>query len=282
MKVSIITVVYNNVATICSALDSILSQTYLNKELIIIDGGSTDGTLEKIGQYGKKINVVISEPDNGIYDAMNKGLNLATGDIIAILNSDDLFSTSFVLENVVHKFKQTEADGIFGDLDYVHADDVSKVFRRWISGNYKPGSFLQGWMPPHPTFFVKKAVYDKHGLFDTSFKTAGDYELMLRFVHVYNIELAYLPEVLVKMRTGGVSNSGLKNRIVANLEDRRAWKVNGIKPHFYTLYLKPLRKVFQFIGTARLKLKTTEPDRVWKVAVMPDEGLIIEAVDVES
>lgn len=282
MKVSIITVVYNNVATICSAIESILSQTYLNKELIIIDGGSTDGTLEKVVAYGNQINVVISEPDNGIYDAMNKGLSLATGDVVAILNSDDLFSTSFVLENVIHKFKHTKAEGVFGDLDYVHAHDVSKVFRRWISGNYKPGSFLKGWMPPHPTFFVKKTVYDKHGFFDTSFKIAGDYELMLRFIHLNNIELAYLPEVLVKMRTGGVSNSGVKNRVLGNLEDRRAWKVNGIKPHFYTLYFKPLRKVFQFMGTAKFKLKTAEPDRGWQVSVLADDKLIIETAEADS
>jgi glycosyltransferase involved in cell wall biosynthesis len=253
MKVSIITVVFNNVATISSAIDSVLSQTHLEKELIIIDGGSTDGTIEIVQSYGQKINVFISEPDNGIYDAMNKGLSLATGDIVSILNSDDFYCGPDVLAKVVAKFRVKHVDGVFGDLDYVHAVDTSKIFRRWVSGTYKTGGFLNGWMPPHPTFFVRKSVYDQHGYFDASFRSAGDYELMLRFIHVHKINVVYIPEVLVNMRAGGVSNAGLKNRLRANMEDRKAWRVNGVKPHFYTMYLKPLRKLSQFIKNRKLK-----------------------------
>lgn len=247
MKVSIITVVYNNVDTIGSAINSVLGQTYSDIEYIIVDGGSTDGTLDVIESYGHKIDLIISEPDQGIYDAMNKGLSMATGDIIAFLNSDDFYPGEQVIERVVAEFKGADIDAVFGDLHYVHADDTNKVFRSWVSGTYKAGSFLYGWMPPHPTFFVKKSVYTRFGNFNTALKSAADYELMLRFVHVNKIRINYVPEVLVKMRTGGVSNSGLKNRLRANLEDRKAWEINGVKPYFFTLFLKPLRKVTQFL-----------------------------------
>jgi glycosyltransferase involved in cell wall biosynthesis len=258
MKVSVITVVYNNVETIGSAIDAVLNQTYPDIEYIIVDGGSTDGTLKKIESYGKKIDLLISEPDQGIYDAMNKGLSMVTGDIVAFLNSDDFYSSTHVIEKVVSEFKRQEIDGVFGDLHYVHADDTARVFRRWVSGTYKVGSFLYGWMPPHPTFFVKKSVYDRYGGFNTTFKSAADYELMLRFVHVNKIKISYVPEVLVKMRTGGVSNSSLKNRLRANLEDREAWEINGVKPYFFTLFLKPLRKVKQFLNSPADKVQGEE------------------------
>lgn len=258
MKVSIITVVYNNAETIGSAIDAVLSQTYPDIEYIIVDGGSTDGTQKKIESYGKKIDLLISEPDQGIYDAMNKGLSMVTGDIVAFLNSDDFYSSTHVIEKVVSEFKLDEIDGVFGDLHYVHADDTKRIFRRWISGTYKAGSFLYGWMPPHPTFFVRKSVYDRFGGFNPSLKSAADYELMLRFVHVNKIKISYIPEVLVKMRIGGVSNSGLRNRLRANLEDREAWEINGVKPYFFTLFLKPLRKVSQFLTTPADRVQARE------------------------
>lgn len=246
MKVSIITVVYNNVRTISSAIDAVLAQTYTNKEYIIIDGGSTDGTLELVNSYGSQIDRFISEPDGGIYDAMNKGLSIATGEVIAFLNSDDYYATNQIIEKVVKALETDGADAVFGDLNYVDAEHTHLVCRRWRSGVYRPGSFLYGWMPPHPAFFAKRSVYDRYGKFNTELKSAADYELMLRFIHINKLKLSYIPEVLVKMRTGGVSNAGLTNRVRANLEDRRAWKINGVRPYFFTLYLKPLRKVFQF------------------------------------
>jgi glycosyltransferase involved in cell wall biosynthesis len=248
MKVSIITVVFNNVGTIKSAITSVLAQTYRDIEYIIIDGGSTDGTLEIIESFGDKIDSVVSGPDQGIFDAMNKGLAMVTGEVIAFLNSDDFYSGERVIEKIVSEFKNDSADAVFGDLHYVHAQDPEKIFRCWVSGRYKAGSFLYGWMPPHPAFFVRKNVYERHGKFNTDFKTAADYELMLRFVHVNKIKINYVPEVLVKMRIGGVSNSSLRNRVLANLEDRRAWEINGVKPYFFTLFLKPLRKLSQFIN----------------------------------
>ena len=262
MKVSVITVVYNNVSTISSAIESVLGQTYRNIEFIIIDGGSTDGTYEQILNYKEHIDVFVSEKDSGIYDAMNKGLSFATGDIISILNSDDIFSSRTIIEQVVMQFLDSNVDGVFGDLDYVHAQDITRVTRRWVSGDYKHGNFLWGWMPPHPTFFVRKIVYDRHGFFNTSFKTAADYELMLRLIHVNKIRIKYIPKVLVKMRAGGVSNSSVRNRFKANIEDRLAWQVNGVKPYFFTLYWKPLRKVTQFLSARRLKPEPSELDVV--------------------
>jgi len=247
MKVSVLTVVYNNATTISSAIESVLQQSYVDIEFIIVDGGSTDGTLDKISQYRNSIHTLISEPDKGIYDAMNKGLSKASGEIICILNSDDIYSDQFVIQKVVDKFQASNIDGVYGDLHYVDAKDTNVVLRRWISGEYKPDSFLFGWMPPHPSFFVRRDIYEKFGVFNTKLKSAADYELMLRFIHKHKIKIAYIQEVLVKMRSGGVSNSSLKNRLRANLEDRQAWKLNNLKPYFFTLFLKPLRKLAQFL-----------------------------------
>ncbi|MFN4234184.1 MAG: glycosyltransferase family 2 protein [Bacteroidia bacterium] len=247
LKISIITVSFNSANTIEYTIQSVLQQQYSNIEYIIIDGASTDNTLNIINKYRDKISVIVSEKDNGIYHAMNKGLKLATGDIIGILNSDDFYADEFVLSDVVKLFEKTHADAIYADLQYVDAIDTRKVKRHWKSGKYKPGDFLFGWMPPHPTFFVRKEVYEKYGMFNESLRSAADYELMLRFIHKHQISIDYLPRVIVKMRSGGQSNITVKNRINANIEDRKAWEINGIKPYFFTLYLKPLRKLKQFI-----------------------------------
>ncbi len=244
LKVTIITVVYNNVSTIASAIESVLSQTFKNIEYIVIDGGSTDGTCDVIQNYTDKINIYISERDKGIYDALNKAITLSTGNIIGILHSDDLYQDDNVISDIVQLFKLRNPDAIYGDLVYI--TKKYNVFREWHSGKYKEGMFLNGWMPPHPTLFVKKEIYQKYGLFNTLFKTAADYEIMLRFIHKHHISLDYLPRTLVKMRIGGKSNQSLMNRIKANLQDRKAWKVNNLKPHFYTLWLKPLKKIFQY------------------------------------
>lgn len=246
MKISVITVCYNSAETIEDTIKSVISQDYPNLEYLIIDGGSTDNTKAIINKYSSKVSVFISEKDKGMYDAINKGIDLATGDIIAILNSDDLYADETVLAKVSTAFKESEADAVYGDLYYVDRNDTDKVFRYWKSGKYKEGLFFKGWMPPHPAFFVKKEIYRKYGVFNLSLKSAADYELMLRFIQKHEISVSYLPHVLVKMRTGGKSNVTLKNRIKANKEDRLAWKINDLKPKWYTLWLKPISKVMQF------------------------------------
>lgn len=247
MKVSIITSCFNSEKTIEDTIQSVLSQTYPNIEYIIIDGKSIDKTLEIVNNYKTKVAKIISEEDNGIYDALNKGINIATGDIVGFLHSDDVFANSKVIENIVKLFNQTNADAIYADLHYVSKENTNKIIRNWKSGSYKHGMFLNGWMPPHPTVYIKKEVYNNFGKFNLDFKTAADYELMLRFFHKHKISLAYLNEVTIKMRVGGESNATVKNRINANKEDRKAWKINNLKPKFYTLWLKPIRKIFQYL-----------------------------------
>jgi glycosyltransferase involved in cell wall biosynthesis len=247
LKVSIITVVYNGAATIRHCIDSVLSQTYPSIEYIIVDGNSTDGTQEIIKSYGSRIQIFLSEPDKGIYDAMNKGIKLATGDIIGILNADDFYAGTTVISEIAEAFIATKADGCYGDLNYVDGQDETVIKRNWVSGSYKPNSFLMGWMPPHPTFFVRRKCYADYGDFRLDMGSAADYEIMLRFIFKNGIKLTYIPKVLVKMRTGGVSNSTVKNRLMANSNDRKAWQVNDIKPWFFTLWLKPVRKITQFI-----------------------------------
>ena len=247
MKISIITVVFNGVSTIKHCIESVLNQDYDSIEYIIVDGNSNDGTKEVIKSYGNKIDIFLSEPDKGIYDAMNKGIELATGDIIGILNADDFYADQTVISSIAEAFKKTGADGCYADLNYVDGQDESVIKRKWVSGNYGPNSFLMGWMPPHPTFFVKRECYKKFGKFRLDMGSAADYELMLRMILKNGIKLAYVPRVTVKMRTGGVSNSTFKNRIEANKNDRKAWKINDLTPWFFTLWLKPVRKIVQFL-----------------------------------
>lgn len=247
MKISIITVVYNNVNTIKDTIDSVLSQTYQDIEYIIVDGQSTDGTVELVQSYGNRIHKFISEPDGGLYDAINKGIKLAGGEVIGLLHSDDLFNSPEAISSIVQAFKAEAVESVYADLHYVDKNDTRKVIRNWQSGGYSKERFTLGWMPPHPTFYVKKEVYDRLGFYDTSFKSAADYELMLRFLYKHNITTKYIPDTLVKMRIGGESNRSLKNRLRANKEDFMAWKKNNLNPRFYTRFLKPLRKLPQFI-----------------------------------
>lgn len=245
-KVSIITVLLDNKRYIQDAIESVLNQTYTNIEYIVIDGGSVDGSLEIINQYKDRISHFISEPDNGVYDALNKGLALATGDIIGLLHSDDFFENTDVVQQIVQAFLQSDCDAIYGNLKYVDNTDRDKVIRIWQSGNYLPNMFYKGWMPPHPTFYVKSSVYKKYGYFNVSLKFAADYELMLRFILKHQIKIKYLNSFLVKMRVGGASNRSITNRIKANLEDRKAWRINKLKPGLLTLLLKPFSKISQY------------------------------------
>jgi glycosyltransferase involved in cell wall biosynthesis len=223
LKVSIITITYNSESTLIDTIDSVLNQTYKDIEYIIIDGKSTDSTVSIIHSYKDK----------------------ATGDIIGVLHSDDFYTNHQVIEKIVQTFNLNQADAVYADLFYVDKTNVDKILRKWKSGNYKHGMFVNGWMPPHPTFFVRRHCYEKYGSFNLDLVSAADYELMLRFVHKHQIKLAYLPEFIIKMRAGGLSNASLSNRIRANKEDRKAWLMNGLKPKFHTLYLKPLRKIIQ-------------------------------------
>lgn len=247
MRFSIITVTYNSASTLEQTILSVIGQTYPNLEYIIVDGKSTDETLEIIKKYQHKISKIVSETDQGLYHAINKGIDLATGDVVGIIHSDDFYIDSGVIQKYADTFLKTGADSVYGDLYYIDKNDTEKIIRKWKSGEHTAHSFINGWMPPHPTFFVKKEVYQKFGKFNLEFKSAADYELMLRFIQKNRISISYLPEYTVKMRVGGKSNVSLRNRILANLEDRRAWKINGLKPRFYTLFLKPLRKIFQFM-----------------------------------
>lgn len=246
MKITIITAVFNSKDFIETCINSVLAQRYRDKEYIVIDGGSTDGTLEIIKESQSGITKLISEKDNGIYDAMNKGIRQATGDVIGILNADDFYPSSEILGKVAEVFKKEAIDSCYGDLMYVDSENTDKVIRYWQSGPYDMNKFYQGWMPPHPTFFLRRSIYEKHGFFNLNLGSAADYEMMLRFLLKHRVSTTYIPEILVKMRVGGISNASLKSRIHANRMDRRAWQINGLKPYPWTLLLKPLRKVNQF------------------------------------
>jgi glycosyltransferase involved in cell wall biosynthesis len=243
---SLVTVVRNGVATISDCLASVRKQT-MPVEHIVIDGGSEDGTLDVIRNEGGHVARVISEPDEGIYDAMNKGVRSATGEVVGTLNVDDFYPHDKVLDKVTQVFKDPSVDACYGDLQYVDATDPCRVVRHWRAGRCSKGKFYRGWMPPHPTFFVRRKFYALYGMFNADLGSSADYELMLRLLLKHDVSALYIPEVLVKMRTGGVSNASFSNRLAANRMDRRAWTVNSLKPHPWTIALKPLRKVGQFL-----------------------------------
>lgn len=246
MKISIITAVKNGAATIESCIASVLAQTYEDIEHIIIDGGSGDGTLEIIAKYKDKIAKVISAPDNGMYYALNKGILQSSGEVIGILHSDDFYAHNRIIENVADVFKRENTDSCFGDLQYVSEKNPDKVIRYWKASPCASKKFKYGWMLPHPTFFVKKWVYEKFGRFNTDFKIAADYELMLRFLVKQGIGAYYMPEVIVKMRMGGLSNGSFRNLFIKSYEDYKAWKVNNLKINFSIILLKNLIKIPQF------------------------------------
>lgn len=245
-NLSIITVCYNAAQSIRDCIKSVCNQGF-EVEHIIIDGGSDDRTLEILESYRLRVAKLISEPDSGIYDAMNKGLKLVSGDVIGILNADDFYSNSGVLQKVAASFEDEQIESCYGDLVYVDSTDLCKVLRYWRSGSYDRRKFYNGWMPPHPTFFARRSVYKQYGLFNLNLGSAADYELMLRFLLKHKISCKYIPEILVRMRNGGRSNASFKNRLAAHRNDYMAWKANGLKPHPWTLMMKPLRKIGQFI-----------------------------------
>jgi glycosyltransferase len=230
------------------AINSVLNQTYDNIEYIIIDGGSNDGTLDLIDSYKDKISVFISEPDNGIYDAMNKGIKFATGDIIGILNSDDIYYNEVVINDVVHEFKQDhQLDILFGDLVYVDKFDTSKIIRKWISCNFYNNFFEDAHVPPHPSLFLKNIIYYEAGLFNLKYKLAADYEFMLRIFKKYNYKSKYLNSFLVKMRLGGATNKNFINIYNGNVEIIKSWKDNFIKMPILLIPKRIIKRLLQFI-----------------------------------
>lgn len=245
MKISVITVSYNAVSTIEDTIVSVLGQTHFDDvEYIVVDGGSTDGTADIIRRYGDNIAKWVSETDGGIYDAMNKGISMATGDVLGVLNSDDVYASGGVLACVAKVFASHGVDSCYSDLVYVNRS-MAKTIRHWKSGEYTTGRFREGWHPPHPTFFAKKELYDRYGLFDTRYKISADYEIMLRFLERFRASAHYIPWVMVKMRVGGASNRSAFNIAKANIEVRRAWINNGLTPPPFIFLKKPLSKLKQ-------------------------------------
>jgi glycosyltransferase len=247
MKISLITATFNSAKTIGTTIESILQQEYSNIEHLILDGGSNDKTIEILSAYQKKHpNIIVySEKDNGIYDALNKGISKATGDIIGFVHSDDLLPTPQTLTHIVNTFKTQECDGVYGDLKYVKQDNTQQVVRYWKSKVYTPKLLNQGWMPPHPTLFLKREIYKDIGNFDLSYKIASDYEFMVRLFLQKKYTLSYLPETLILMRVGGASNKSLRNIIQKSKEDYRVIKkhhLNGL----LTLFSKNILKLNQF------------------------------------
>lgn len=248
MKVSVLTAVKNNVETIDQCINSVSDQSYDNIEHIIIDGGSTDGTLDIIKKHGNAVSRLVSEHDQGIYHALNKGIEMATGDIVGFLHADDFYVNHNVIESVVSHMTKFNVDSCYGDLEYVSRKDTEKVIRYWKSCPFEDGLLRKGWMPPHPTFFVKRHIYNKHGYFNTDFRIAADYELILRFLGKEKVSTYYIPEVLVRMRTGGASNKNLINLLRKTTEDFRAMKLNNLNGSLYAIISKNISKIPQFFN----------------------------------
>jgi len=245
VKISIITATYNSAVTIGDTLQSLNSQSYDNIEYIIIDGASKDNTVDVIKQLCPRVTLIISEPDKGIYDALNKGIAAATGDIVGYLHSDDLFAYPDAVKDIVAGFEESKCDALYADLEYVSKDNTDNVIRLWKSGVYAKNKLKNGWMPPHPTFYMKRELYKKFGLFDLNFKIAADYDSLLRYLWCNNVTMSYLPKVVMKMRVGGASNRDLKNIIQKTMEDIQALKNSGI---FWprALLIKNISKLPQF------------------------------------
>lgn len=243
MKISIITVCFNSEATIERTIKSVLAQKNIDLEYLIIDGASKDGTLGIIKNYAEKNPCIhfVSEKDKGIYDAMNKGISMATGDVVGILNSDDYYASTDSLSSIISVFEQNNVEMVFGNLLYVKNN---KPYRYWKSG--KPRTFKFGWMPPHPALFVKAEVYKNNGVFRLDCGINADYELMLRFFEKEKLSSFWLDKIITCMEAGGTSNNGIKSRVAGIKNDSLAWKVNGLKKHWYTVILKKLRKTPQF------------------------------------
>ena len=249
MKISIITCSYNAVDTIEETIKSVLSQNYADIEYIIIDGLSNDSTINIIKKYSNKIYKFVSEKDSGIYNAMNKGLEIAMGDVVGFLNADDVYFDEAVISNVIKIFEDKKVDSVYGDLIYVSKDD-NKIKRYWKSGNFNINNFKRGWMPPHPSFFVKNDVYEKYGGFNESYQISADYDLMLRLLYKNKISTFYLPKILVKMKTGGISNkiSQTFKRLKEDYDIIKKYNLGGFGCGLWVMFEKRFYKINQYFN----------------------------------
>jgi glycosyltransferase involved in cell wall biosynthesis len=255
MKVTIITVTFNSAKFLEDCINSVVRQNYNDIEHIIIDGGSTDETLSIIKRYENHIAKWVSEKDKGMYDAINKGMKMATGDVIGILNSDDMLASDDIITGIANSFEQYQVDSVYGDLIYVDQQNIEKILRFWKGGTYKRSRFIYGWMPAHPTFYVRREIVEKLGGYESHYFTAADYEFMSRYLYRYRISAYYLPKLVVKMRIGGASNGNLYNRLRANRRDYLAMRRNEVPFPFIASVLKPLIKLHQYYYTLSHKLK---------------------------
>lgn len=243
IKVSIITISYNSAKTILNTLESVKNQTYENIQHIIIDGNSNDETLNICKKFNH-ISKIISENDSGVYDAFNKGIKIANGQIIGFLNSDDTFFDNESLRRIIKGFDE-KTDAVFGNLKFYN--DKNKIVREWVSKPFKKGMFKKAWMPPHPTFYCRKNIYEKYGNYNESFKIAGDFELMLRFIECYSIKIKFIDQNLIKMKAGGISNSGFMSKIQILKEEFQAFKINKVSINRFLYIINKMRKIKEFL-----------------------------------
>ncbi|SDX83621.1 glycosyltransferase family 2 protein [Citreimonas salinaria] len=246
LKISVVTAVFNRKRTIAEALDSVASQDHPEIEHVVQDGASTDGTMDIVHARSRPSLLVQSQPDAGIYDGINRGIARTSGEVVGLMHSDDLFAHRSVLSWVAEALADPDIDGVYGDLDYVAAEDTARVIRRWRSGEYSQRKLRQGWMPPHPTLYLRRGVFDRLGLYDTSYRIAADYDAMLRYLVRGNLRLAYVPRVFVNMRMGGESNRSVAKMIQKSREDYRAIRTHGVGG-VGTLALKNFGKLRQFL-----------------------------------
>jgi glycosyltransferase involved in cell wall biosynthesis len=247
VKISVITVVYNGASTIEDTILSVAAQSHSDVEHIVVDGGSTDGTVQIIERHRDKLAQVISEPDEGIYDAMNKGIARATGEVVGTLNSDDVYADERVLATVAEAFLDPDLDACYGDLVYVDRERTDRVVRYWTSRPYEPGLFERGWMPAHPTFYVRRRVYERCGGFDLEYRIQSDFELTMRFLRICQIRSLYIPRIMVRMRMGGTTNKKLSNIVKGNIESYRACRKHGIPVTPLFFVKKILSRLPQFV-----------------------------------
>jgi glycosyltransferase involved in cell wall biosynthesis len=257
LQISLVTAVLNRAGTLEGSLRSVKQQRHTDIEHIVIDGGSTDGTLDVIGAHRSHIAKMISEPDTGLYDALNKGIREASGDVVGFMHADDEFASPNALSRVASAFENPAVGAVYGDLVYVKKNDTSRVVRYWRAGQYHRAQLTQGWMPPHPTFYVRRDIYTRFGSFDTRYHIAADYENMLRILWRGRVQAAYIPEVLVRMRMGGVSNLSLFNMLHKSREDYAAMRQNGIGG-LQALLLKNVTKLPQFMTRAAASYRIAE------------------------